>query len=237
MIARFVQDGKSIDHTPTSAVSAGDVIVVGKVIGIAKLDIAANTLGALAVEGVFDVAKEATTDTFAAGAKVYWDAVAEQITAEPNGVPMGTVLVAAAATDATARLLLNKWNQYPEDQIQYLAEAFAFDDMTDSTGATGTLNLTAKLPAGAFILGGKVVVATGFTGDTTATIQVGISGNVDAFIDGDPSVLAAATVYGPPDGIHLQTAETTVLVTVTGAADFTSIIAGAATVYIYYIQI
>lgn len=233
MIARFVQDGKSIDHTPVSAVSAGDVVVLGKLIGVAKLDIAANALGALAVEGVYDIAKEATTDTFAANQKVYWDAAAKTIVSAPNGVPIGTVLVAAAAADETARVLLN---QYPEDSIQYIAEAVAFGDFTDGGSTAGTLNLTAKLPAGAKVLGGKIVVSEGFVGDTSAACDVGTSGDPDAFID-NVSVLAAATVRGKASDDSMLLAETTVQVTVTGAADFGSISAGAATVYIYYIQV
>ena len=55
--ARFVHDGEAIDYTPSSAVSAGDVVVQNDLVGVAKLDIAANTLGALAVKGVFDFPK------------------------------------------------------------------------------------------------------------------------------------------------------------------------------------
>ena len=53
MIARFVQDGKAIDYRPSEAVAAGDVVVQGTLIGIARLDIAANTLGSLVVVGVY----------------------------------------------------------------------------------------------------------------------------------------------------------------------------------------
>lgn len=73
MEAQFLQDGLSIDYTPSSAVTAGDVIVEGNLIGIAKTDIAANTLGALAVSGVFRVVK-ATGVTYNKGDLVYWNA-------------------------------------------------------------------------------------------------------------------------------------------------------------------
>lgn len=72
MIARFVQDGKAIDYRPSEAVAAGDVVVQGTLIGIARLDIAANTLGSLAVVGVFDAPKAIGAITV--GAAVYWDA-------------------------------------------------------------------------------------------------------------------------------------------------------------------
>lgn len=34
-MATFVHEGKSIDYTPTSAVTAGDVIVLGTLVGVA----------------------------------------------------------------------------------------------------------------------------------------------------------------------------------------------------------
>ena len=111
-IATFVHDGKSIDYTPTSAVSAGDVVVLGDLVGIAKIDIAASTLGALAVTGVFDLAKDDTSGpVFAAGDPVYYDRIAELAVPAPGaggGVLLGTCLQAAGASDATVRVQLNQ---------------------------------------------------------------------------------------------------------------------------------
>jgi len=42
-ISRFLQEGVSIDYTPTSAVSAGNVINTGSVVGVAPADIAAGS--------------------------------------------------------------------------------------------------------------------------------------------------------------------------------------------------
>ena len=53
--AQYIQTGQAIDYTPSAAVDAGDVVVIGDILGISKLDIAADALGALALEGVFDV--------------------------------------------------------------------------------------------------------------------------------------------------------------------------------------
>ena len=76
MTAIFKQRGDAINHVPTSDVSAGDVVVQEDLIGIAKLDIKANTLGALALTGVFSIPKATGTgEAIAAGVKVYWDAV------------------------------------------------------------------------------------------------------------------------------------------------------------------
>ena len=90
--AVFVQTGKSIDYTPSSAVTAGDVVVQGKLVGIAKIDIEADILGALSTEGVFDVPKDSSNVT-AVGTALYWDA---------DGSPVGgTALSGAFTTTAT----------------------------------------------------------------------------------------------------------------------------------------
>ena len=112
MTAEFIHDGKAIDYTPSTAVSAGDVVVQGDLIGIAKLDIAANTLGALAVQGVFDVPKTAGVDeAIAAGAKVYFD-VADGVAktdSETGANPyLGKTVVAAGDDDTTTRVRLEQ---------------------------------------------------------------------------------------------------------------------------------
>lgn len=100
-MARFIHDGKSIDYTPSAAVTAGDVVVLQDLIGIAKVDIEANRLGALAVEGVFEMAKASGSETaILAGTKVYWNATASQVVSEDEGVHkyLGKA-VATAGTD------------------------------------------------------------------------------------------------------------------------------------------
>lgn len=89
--AQYVQEGQAIDYTPSSAVSAGDVVIIGDILGIAKLDIAADALGAIALDGVFDMLREAST-AFTAGDAVYWDA---------DGDPEGTTTSDGAAVDVS----------------------------------------------------------------------------------------------------------------------------------------
>ena len=50
--ARFIQTGDAVDYTPGADVSAGDVVVQGDLVGVAKLDIAAGKAGSLALTGV-----------------------------------------------------------------------------------------------------------------------------------------------------------------------------------------
>jgi len=106
MYARYVQKGESIDYRPAAAVAAGDVIVLNNLVGVARLDIAADTLGSLAVVGMFDVAKAA--GAIAAGAAVYWDAANHAATTVAAGNPyLGKAVLAAESADELARVLLN----------------------------------------------------------------------------------------------------------------------------------
>ena len=111
-VATFVQDGCAIDYTPGAAVAAGDVVVQGDLIGVAKRPISANERGALAVEGVFDFPKATSGGSaIAAGATVYWDvadAVAKTDSETGANKLLGKTTVAAADSDATVRVRLNQ---------------------------------------------------------------------------------------------------------------------------------
>ncbi|HBT76706.1 MAG TPA: hypothetical protein DEB39_07225, partial [Planctomycetaceae bacterium] len=98
MQARFIHDGKSVDFFPAADVAAGTVIVEGDLVGVTKLDIPAGRLGALAVVGVFDIAKNDAAITL--GAKIYWDAAAKQaVTTATGNKQLGIAIQAAEATD------------------------------------------------------------------------------------------------------------------------------------------
>jgi predicted RecA/RadA family phage recombinase len=101
-IATFVHDGGAIDYTPSADVAAGEVVVLADLVGVTKIDIAANKLGALHVTGVYDVPKASGAGTgIGNGVSVYWDATAKQATATPGSRPLLGQTVAAAADAAT----------------------------------------------------------------------------------------------------------------------------------------
>ena len=108
--AIFRHDGTSIDYTPGADVATGDVIVQGELVGVAKLDIKANTLGALAVVGVFDFAKATGGGTaITAGANVYWDDTNNVATTTATGNKLiGKCVRAAADADATVRARMSQ---------------------------------------------------------------------------------------------------------------------------------
>ena len=110
--AVFVQEGNQVDYTPGAAVAAGDVVVQGDLIGVAKQPIAANALGALAVTGVFDFPKATGGGmAIAAGATVYWD-VADTEAKEDSETGanklIGKTVAAATDDDATVRVRMSQ---------------------------------------------------------------------------------------------------------------------------------
>jgi len=114
MTARFIHKGDSIDHTPApgSDVSAGDVVVQGELVGIAKLDITGGTLGALAVTGVFDLPKATGAgEAIGAGLKVYWDAAGSVATTDAAAGAnkyLGKTVATAGDNDALVRVRLGQ---------------------------------------------------------------------------------------------------------------------------------
>jgi predicted RecA/RadA family phage recombinase len=105
-MASYVQEGHVIDHTPASAVAAGDVVVVGALVGVAPRAIAANSVGALSVEGVFEL-PIATGATGAQGSAINWYAVSGVAHAS-TGVAAGKLAKARLAADTTVQVILNK---------------------------------------------------------------------------------------------------------------------------------
>ena len=104
--------GALVDYTPGADVSAGDVVLQGDLIGVANLDIAANVLGSLAVQGVFDFPKATGGSTaIGVGVDVYWD-VAEAVAKADDEAGanklIGKTVLAAGDNDATTRVRLRQ---------------------------------------------------------------------------------------------------------------------------------
>jgi predicted RecA/RadA family phage recombinase len=109
--------GAEVDHTPGTAVTAGDVVVVGSnLVGIANRAIPASTLGALATEGVFDIVK--ATGSISEGDSIYWDADGDPVggtagsgaatTTATGNTYLGAALADALSGGATVRVLKTK---------------------------------------------------------------------------------------------------------------------------------
>jgi len=76
MASNYVQPGEVIEWTNSgTAVSAGDVVAIGNILGVALVDIANAASGSVAIRGVFNVPKVSGA-VIAQGEKLTWDASA-----------------------------------------------------------------------------------------------------------------------------------------------------------------
>jgi hypothetical protein len=123
-------------------------------------------------------------------------------------------------------------------QIKKITQTVLFSQFTDGGAAAGTFDLTEVIPVGAIVLHSCLTNIVGFAGDTSAVITVGDGTDVDRYNTGTPSVFttaAAGIALGVPSGVQYHVAQKTVKLTVTSAADFTSVSAGSVTIEIYYL--
>lgn len=101
IMGKFRQEGVNIDHTPSTAMKAGEVVVLSAgLVGVVPNDIAANTLGAVNIEGVWDLPKATGAGKdILVGEKAFWNVAGGVITQIASGsVPCGFA-VATAPTD------------------------------------------------------------------------------------------------------------------------------------------
>lgn len=105
-MARNVYSGKTVKYTPVAAVAAGDIVVSGKLCGVAPYAIAVGETGILEIFGVFAI-PFAAGDAMTLGASVYWDATAgKAYLADAAGRVRIGVIAQAAASGATEGLVL-----------------------------------------------------------------------------------------------------------------------------------
>ena len=101
----FVQNGDNLDLTAPRALASGEGFLVGSLFAVAS----AATANAAAVvgvtRGVFDLTK--ATGAISAGAKVYWDNTAFNVTTTSSGNTLiGVATKAALSGDTIVRVKL-----------------------------------------------------------------------------------------------------------------------------------
>lgn len=106
-MAKYVQNGSAIDYTNSgeTKISAGDVVSLGNLVGIAACDIPAGAVGALAVEGVFEFDKT-TSLSISIGDIVYYNTTSKKITKTATDVPVGFAIEAGASAATSIRAKL-----------------------------------------------------------------------------------------------------------------------------------
>ncbi len=130
--------------------------------------------------------------------------------------------------------------------IRKVAQLVKYSDFTDSAGVTGTLVLDKKIPAGSLVIGSKVTVKTGFTGDSSAVMDIGDGSDADLFSYTTHSVFTAArnlmegcdsaAAGNTGTGIVPISTATSVTLTVTSGSAFASVTAGKMLVELFYLS-
>lgn len=98
----FRHAGDAIDYTPMTDVTAGTVLVMNQLVGVAQRDIPAHTTGALQLTGVFEFPKESGIDTdMAVGEWAYWNDSMNYVTKVDTHKIIGHVVRSATEDDTT----------------------------------------------------------------------------------------------------------------------------------------
>ena len=99
--ATYWQKGDKIDYknSGSTVIESGEIVAFGSMVGIAGMDIPVGAIGTLVLSGVFKMPK--ATGAITAGAKVYYDAAAGNITeTASSNTPAGIAVAAAGSSDA-----------------------------------------------------------------------------------------------------------------------------------------
>lgn len=72
MTTTYIQPGKVIQYTAGSNITAGTVLPIGNILGVALNDIANGATGSVMIEGVF-TAPKVSAAVIAQGEKLVWD--------------------------------------------------------------------------------------------------------------------------------------------------------------------
>lgn len=103
----YVQAGDTLTvPAPTGGVSSGDVVAIGKLVGVAVTDAAEGDSVAVMVEGVFSV-PVAAADDVGVGDTLYWDVADGEFNKSASGnIKSGYATQAAGVGVATGEIRL-----------------------------------------------------------------------------------------------------------------------------------
>lgn len=103
----YLQQGDTVTVAAPYALAAGQGALVGALFGVAQNAAAAGAECELKRTGVFTLTKT-NAQAWAAGARLYWDNAAREVTTVANAnVLVGVALAAAANPSATGTVLLD----------------------------------------------------------------------------------------------------------------------------------
>ena len=127
--------------------------------------------------------------------------------------------------------------------LRKVSQIVEYGDFTDDgSDANGDLTLNKSVPAGSFIIGSKVTVKTGFTGDTSAVLAIGASANDNeysgnsthnVFTSGTNNLVKAAFITSDA-GLGAVGSDQIIYLTLTSDSDFSNVTAGRLLVEVFY---
>lgn len=106
----YIQDGARLQYANSSGstITSGTGVLVGKRLGVAVADIANNTTGVLAMDGVFLLPKT-LANVIAQGDLLYWNDTAKELTSTASGNTFaGYAHKAAGSTSSTIECRINR---------------------------------------------------------------------------------------------------------------------------------
>jgi predicted RecA/RadA family phage recombinase len=204
--ALLFAEGDVIDYTPSSAVAAGDVILIGSIPMIAEKAIAANVKGSLACEGIFKIPQKA--EVFTAGDAVYWDVDGTPVTGDSAsgaatgtasaGYLIGTAAETTAVTDTYVKTLLSKVRRSTTVGGAVTAADIAAEDATFTiVGLQAAQGGLVSVTGGTSTTSGNAGGAVSLVGGTPGITGAGGAASVTAGTGGTTSGTAgAATLVG-----------------------------------------
>ena len=103
----YVQRGDTLDIVAAAAVSSGDVVIAGSIIGVANVDAEIGESFALDVVGVFTLPKTSAL-AIAVGDVLYYDAANSVVNKTASGnTKIGVAVTAAANPSPSVNVRLN----------------------------------------------------------------------------------------------------------------------------------
>ena len=170
-MVNFIKSGDNLTLAVPYDVLSGGGFKVGNVFGVAANDTLSGNNVECDVEGVYDLAKDAST--FAQGDLAYWDDSAKKVTSTVgSNLLIGAVEVAAATGAAVVRVNLFGVPGF-SGQAHGLKVAYAKYDFSVDGGATCTPTVSDTIPDNAVVFGGVVNSTTAVTASGSATVSIG----------------------------------------------------------------
>lgn len=104
-MTNYIQNGDSIDVNIASAITSGQLVTVGELVGVAQNTTATGIDNVIAICGVYEVPKATGAITF--GAKLYHDTATGNVTTTAGSLKLAGYAVSAQLSgDATVKLKL-----------------------------------------------------------------------------------------------------------------------------------